>query len=162
MKTKIKIKVSSAGNFRVSEFSFNLETMCFQNGNPPLQTIQNITSLKLLLKLSQKPHRLQRISMKSNLRVLQINRKILIGHFPINRTISIKNIFKISKHLFPFFLSFLIPPQEKLNPCFREMYTCFGCGTKRGLTRILVISQLGPMFSHIIQKESARAFHLCG
>jgi len=38
-------------------------------------------------------------------------------------------------------------------------YTCFGCETKTGVDRILVISQDGPMFSHIIEKVSARAFH---
>jgi len=37
--------------------------------------------------------------------------------------------------------------------------TCFGCETKNGVVRILVIFQDRPMFSHIIQKVSARAFH---
>jgi len=36
---------------------------------------------------------------------------------------------------------------------------CFGCETKTGVVRILVIFQDRPMFSHIIQKVSARAFH---
>ena len=45
--------------------------------------------------------------------------------------------------------------------CFREFYTCFGCETKTGV-RVLVIFQDRPMFSHIIQKVSAKAFHWCG
>jgi len=32
----------------------------------------------------------------------------------------------------------------------------------KGIVRILAIFQDGPMFSHIIQKVSARAFHWCG
>jgi len=44
------------------------------------------------------------------------------------------------------------------NTHFRECYTCFGCETKTGLVRSLVIFQGTPMFSHIIKKVSARAF----
>jgi len=40
-----------------------------------------------------------------------------------------------------------------------ECYTCFGYETKTGVVRILVIFQDRPMFSLIIQKVSARAFH---
>jgi len=39
------------------------------------------------------------------------------------------------------------------------IYTCFGYETKTGVVRILVIFQDRPMFSHIIRKASARAFH---
>jgi len=35
---------------------------------------------------------------------------------------------------------------------FGGFYTCFGCETKTGVVRILVIFQDRPVFSHIIQK----------
>ena len=50
----------------------------------------------------------------------------------------------------------------KQNLRFGERYTCFGQENKTGVERILVIFQHRPMFSHIIQKVSARAFHWCG
>jgi len=52
--------------------------------------------------------------------------------------------------------------QLNQNTCFREFYTCFGCETTTGVVRILVNFQDRPMFGHIIQKVSARAFHWCG
>jgi len=42
---------------------------------------------------------------------------------------------------------------------FWECFTYFGCKTKTGVARILVIFQDRPMFSHIIEKVSVRAFH---
>jgi len=50
----------------------------------------------------------------------------------------------------------------KTKPRFEECNTGFGCETKTGVSCILVIFQDRPMFSHIIQKVSARAFHWCG
>jgi len=50
----------------------------------------------------------------------------------------------------------------KTKPRFGECYTCFGCQTKTGVVRILVIFQDKPTFNHIIQNVSARAFHWCG
>ena len=46
----------------------------------------------------------------------------------------------------------------KTKPRFGGCHTCFGCETKTGVVRILLIFQGRPMFSHIIQKVSARAF----
>jgi len=37
--------------------------------------------------------------------------------------------------------------------------TCFGCETKTEVVCILVIFLDRPMFSHIIRKVSAKAFH---
>jgi len=45
---------------------------------------------------------------------------------------------------------------------FGECYTCIGWETKTRIARILVIFQGKPMFSHIIQKVSVRAFYWCG
>ena len=42
------------------------------------------------------------------------------------------------------------------------MLYCLGCKTKTGVVRTLVIFQDRPMFSHIIKKVSARAFHWYG
>jgi len=47
----------------------------------------------------------------------------------------------------------------KTKPRFGECYTCFGCENKTEVVRILVVFQDRPMFGHIIQKVSARAFH---
>jgi len=46
----------------------------------------------------------------------------------------------------------------KTQPRFGEFYPCFGHETKTKVVRILVIFRDRPMFSHIIQKVSARAF----
>jgi len=48
------------------------------------------------------------------------------------------------------------------KPRFGKCYTCFGCATKPGVVRNLVILQDGRMFSHIIKRVSARAFHWYG
>ena len=42
------------------------------------------------------------------------------------------------------------------------MLYLFGCETKTGVVCVLVIFQDRPMFSHIIKKVLARAFHWCG
>ena len=47
----------------------------------------------------------------------------------------------------------------KTKPPFGECYTCFGCETKTGVARILVIFPDRSMFSVISRKVSARAFH---
>jgi len=52
--------------------------------------------------------------------------------------------------------------QYKRNICCMEFYACFEYETKTGVVRILVIFQNMPIFSHIIQKVSARAFHWRG
>ena len=51
---------------------------------------------------------------------------------------------------------------SKTKPRFGECHTRFECETKMGAVRILVIFQDRSMFSHIIRKVSARAFHWCG
>jgi len=43
---------------------------------------------------------------------------------------------------------------KKQNIRFRELYTCFGCETKTGVVRILVIFQGRPLLSHINGKLS--------
>jgi len=47
----------------------------------------------------------------------------------------------------------------KLKPRLGKCYICFGFETKSGVERILVNFQDRPMFSDIIRKVSARAFH---
>jgi len=64
---------------------------------------------------------------------------------------------------------FLLIPKLFLNqkyfsqqkPRFWECYTCFGCETKTGVVRILVIFQGRPMFSHN-WKLSPRPLERCG
>jgi len=48
---------------------------------------------------------------------------------------------------------------ENDSPVLGISYLCFGFENKPGLVRILIMFQDRPMFSHIIQKVSARAFH---
>jgi len=50
----------------------------------------------------------------------------------------------------------------KTNHPFRGMPYLFGVWNQNGMLRILVIFQCSLMFSHIIQKVSARTFHWCG
>jgi len=47
----------------------------------------------------------------------------------------------------------------KAKPHFGKCHSCFGCETKTGVVRISVTFKDMPMFSDIIQKLSARAFH---
>jgi len=53
---------------------------------------------------------------------------------------------------------FVVPHLQSENTRFRECSTCFGCGNKTGLVRILVILQDRTMFSHIHGKLSPRPF----
>jgi len=48
---------------------------------------------------------------------------------------------------------------HKNKTSFGECYTYFGCETKTGVVRILVIFQGRPMFSHVIEKVLVRAFY---
>jgi len=57
---------------------------------------------------------------------------------------------------------FRYPNTVKINPRFGKCCTCFGCENIMGVVRILVSFQDRSMFSHIIRKVLARAFHSCG
>jgi len=72
------------------------------------------------------------------------------------------NFYKKSQEGFAIinFLEFLyILYTVKTTPRFGESYTWFGCETKRGVVRVLVIFQDRHILNRIIQKVSARASH---
>ena len=76
----------------------------------------------------------------------------------------------IDKHEFKLLISKMSHIKNKSSFCFYKtgffsrFHTFFGCETKTGVVRILVVFffQDMPVFSHIIQKVSTRAFHWCG
>jgi len=47
---------------------------------------------------------------------------------------------------------------KKRRTCLGDSFTCFGCATKTGIVRILVIFQDRIMFSLLIRQVTMRAF----